>query len=77
MYLLLIYYKFGNFRENFIFVNSIKRHICDIKNSRLGHDLPISVNDRMISPFWEGYICENKTLVEISEFTVFSTQVQV
>ena len=33
------------FRENFIFWNSVKRHICDVKNLRLGHDLPnISVN---------------------------------
>ena len=28
------YCRFGNFRENFIFVNSIKRHIGDLKNSR-------------------------------------------
>ena len=32
---------------NFIFANSVKRHICDANNSRLGHDLPISVNDRL------------------------------
>ena len=43
-----------NFRNNFIFVNSIKRHICDIKNLQLGHDLPSSVNDRMILLFHEG-----------------------
>ena len=30
--------KFGNFRENFIFANSVKRHICVVENSRLGHD---------------------------------------
>ena len=41
----LAYCKFGNFRENFIFGNSIKRHICDVRNSRLGHDIRISVND--------------------------------
>ena len=46
--------KYGNFRENFIFANSFKRHICDVKNSRLGHDLPISVNDRVISAFLGG-----------------------
>ena len=39
-----IYCKFGN-RENFIFTNSVKRHICHIENSRLGHDLPASVKD--------------------------------
>ena len=27
---------------------SVKRHICDVKISRLGHNLPISVNDRVI-----------------------------
>ena len=37
--------KFGNFRENVIFAISLKRHICDVKKSRLGHDLLISVND--------------------------------
>ena len=68
-----IYCKFGNFRENFIFVNSTKRHICHIKNSWPGHDLPAPVNDRVILPFCEGFIfpklckcdakfCENKTL---------------
>ena len=41
-----------------IFAKSIKRHICDVKNSRLEHDLPVSVNDRMISSFPTGYICE-------------------
>ena len=41
--------KFGNFRENFIFANSIKSHICQVKISRLGHDSPISLNDRVIS----------------------------
>ena len=28
----------GNFRENFIFANCIKRHIYEVKNLRLGHD---------------------------------------
>ena len=46
-----IYCRFGNFRENFIFANSIKRHISDVKNSRLRQDLPISINDRVILPF--------------------------
>ena len=34
------------------FANSVKMHICDVKNSRLRHDLPqyISVNDRVILP---------------------------
>ena len=43
--------KFGNFHANFIF-----RPICDIKNLRLGLNLPLSVNDRVISLFSEGFI---------------------
>ena len=43
------YCKSRNFRENFIFANSVKRHICDAKNSR--DDLHISVNDRVVSAF--------------------------
>ena len=72
--------KFGNFRGKFIFANSIKMKICDVNSSRLGHDLSISVNDRVISPIREGiiltklriFICfrKSKTLAKISEFTV-------
>ena len=50
------YCKLENFRENIIFMNSAKRHICDILNSRLEHDLPISLNSRVISPFHEIFI---------------------
>ena len=46
-----VYCKFGNFRENFIFTNNVDRHICDVKLLRFGHDLLISVNDRVICPF--------------------------
>ena len=48
-------------------------HISDILNLRLGHDLPISVNDRVILPFCEhiSTLAKNKTLTKISEFTVF------
>ena len=49
------YCKSGNFRENFIFANSIKIHICDAKHSRLGRDLRILVNDRVISAFREDF----------------------
>ena len=49
-----IYCKFENFRDNFIFTNSIKRHICDVRNLQLVHDIRISVNDRVILPFREG-----------------------
>ena len=50
------YCKIGNFRENFIFANSIKRHICEVENSRFGHDIRISVNDTVILPFRESFI---------------------
>ena len=43
------YCKFGNFCEIFIFANSVKIHMCDVKYSRLGHVLPISLNNRVIS----------------------------
>ena len=76
------YCKFGNFRENFIFAKSVKRHICDFQNSQLGHGLPISVNDRVVSTFRENFFSrnfayaklrENKTLAKLSEFTVYRT----
>ena len=50
------YCKFGNFRENFIFTNSVKTHICYVKNARQGRELPLSVNDKVISPIREGFI---------------------
>ena len=53
-----MYCKFENFRENFIFANGVKRHICDVKNLRQRQDLPISVNHRVISPFHEGFFHE-------------------
>ena len=39
-----------------MFANSVKRDICDVKNSRLGYDLPRSINDRMISTFRKDFI---------------------
>ena len=74
-----MYCKFENFRENYIFSKSFKSHICDIKNLRLGHDLPISVNDRVIVQiarilfsrnFPYAKFSENKNLTKISGFTV-------
>ena len=52
------YCKFRNFREKFIFANSVQRHICHCKNSPPGHDLPTSVIriDWVISPFREGLL---------------------
>ena len=74
-----VYCKSGNFRDNFIFANNVKWHICEVKNLRLGYDQPTSVKDREISPFREVLFSwnfayakfrENKTLMKISEFTV-------
>ena len=81
------YCRFGNFRENFIFANSIKRHISDVNNLRLRQNLPISINDRVILPFREVLFSrnfayayakfrENKVLAKISEFTVLATLLQ-
>ena len=36
----------------------VKRHVCDLKKSRLEHVLSTSVNDRVIPPFRE---CLNKS----------------
>ena len=45
-----------------------------LKIPRLEHDLPTSINGRVISPFSECFVfvkfCENKRLTKISEFTV-------
>ena len=41
----VLYCKSGNFRDNFIFTNSVKRHIYDVKSLQLGHDKPIAGND--------------------------------
>ena len=60
------YCKFGNFRENVIYANSVKRYICDVKKSGLGQDLPISVNDRVISPFRKGLIFTKLRICEVS-----------
>ena len=62
------------FREDFIFANSVKIHICDGKKWGLGHNLPISINDRVISAFSKDFMqifIESKTLAKISIFTVY------
>ena len=81
----MYYCRFGNFRENLIFANSIKRHISDLKNSRLMQGLHISINDRVILPFREVLFSrnfayakfrENKVPAKISEFTVYLSMEQ-
>ena len=57
-----------NFRESFIFGNSVKDKFATF----IGHDLPTSINDRVILPFCDGLIfiknygtCENITVTKI------------
>ena len=52
------------------YANSFKRHICHVKNLRLGHDLPSSVNRVISRGFYFEKFHETKTLAKISEFTV-------
>ena len=47
-------------------VLKLKRHICSVKNSLLGHDSPISVNDRVITPFHEDFIFTEINICEVS-----------
>ena len=63
---MFLYCKFGNFRENFSFANSVRGHISDVQTSRLRHDLPISVNDRVILLFREGLIFTKLRMCEVS-----------
>ena len=60
------YCRLGNFRENFIFSNNVKQDICDVKNSRHGHNLTISVKDRVIWPLQEGFIFTELCICEVS-----------
>ena len=59
-------------------MNSVKTHICEVKNSQQGRDLHISVKDRVISPIREDFIFayakfhKNKTLAKI--FGIYSKQ---
>ena len=46
--------------------NSIKSHISDVKKLRLWQDLPISINNRVILPFCEGFIFTKLRICEVS-----------
>ena len=54
------------FCENFIFAISVKKHICDAKNRRLGLDLHLSVNDRVILAFCGDFILTKLRICEVS-----------
>ena len=62
-----IYCRFGIFRENIIFANSIKIHISDVENSRLRQDLSKSINERVILPFREGFYFHATSHMRISQ----------
>ena len=47
---------FRFFARILFFTNDVKIHICDVKNSRLVHDLSTSVNGGVIFLFCEGLI---------------------
>ena len=49
-----------------IFANSVKRHTFDWKISRQGYDSPISVVERVISPFCEDFIFTKLRICEVS-----------
>ena len=66
------YCKFRNFRENFIFAKNIKRHVCDVKNSRLVHYSTTSVYGREISPFCDGFISAKIRISEVSRNKIFT-----
>ena len=61
------------FARFFIFVNRVKRHICNIKKLGLEHDLLISVNESHLVGILFSQICENKTITKISELKVQHT----
>ena len=56
---------FGNFRENFILVKSVKRHICVAQSSRQRHDLHVSVNNRLNLLFRKGFIFMKLCICEV------------
>ena len=53
-----------------IFMKSVKSHICDDKNLRLGHDLPITVND---SDFATVLFLQNFMKINSKNFRIYST----
>ena len=51
-------------------MNSVNRHICDVKKSPLKPDFPTSLNDSGFVISQGFYFHKTKTLAKISEFTV-------
>ena len=64
------YCKCGNFRENFLFPNSVKRHIRHVQYSLLGHDLPTSVMFTILRGlYFHERFHENKTRIYSKMFS--------
>ena len=61
-----MYCIFVFFRVNFIFANSVERHIFHVKNLRLWHDLPTSEKDKVLVPFRKGFISAKIRIREVS-----------
>ena len=51
--------------------NSIKSHISDVKKLRLWQDFPISINNRVILPFCEGFIFTKRSFATIKSSRKF------
>ena len=49
-----------------LFSRKAQRTFVKLKKSRIGHDLPTSVNDSVISPFREGFIFTKLRSSEVS-----------
>ena len=63
----LHYWLFGNVRENFVSAKSIKSIFAKLKkNATIRHDLPISVNNRVISQFCEDFVFTKLRICEVS-----------
>ena len=48
------------------FANNIKRHICHVKNSQLGHALSVSEKERVISQYCRGFIFTKLGIPKVS-----------
>ena len=49
-----------------MFANSVKRYICQVKNTRLWHDLPTLVTNKEFSAFRESFIFAKLRIHEVS-----------
>ena len=50
-----------------LFSQTALKEYCKVKNSRLGHYLPLPVNDRVILPLFEDFIFTKLRIGEVSQ----------